>query len=344
MTVKLIGDNKKDDWERYVNENPYSIAWHSYEWSKVLKKRYEIDFYPLAAIDGSKIVGVLPLYKVKTFFGKMNLISVPFTVAGGILSDSESISMALLKKAIDIYEEQQCNSITLKQYKIRINGDLKTDENYYNRELELSDNIDLLWSRISSFNQQKIKESQKKATDLDHPSKDIDSFYKLLFKHSHKKGLPCPCVDKKCIKELIDYNIYSIALLREGNLVVAGTLIKKFNNAISFPFTCINDQSEQNLLYAYNLYWRLLIKHSAEGIKIFHSGRIPKNNKTEPYRLGWGGKIYNYYYQYYPNKNEVKTENEIKRGRKRDILSSIWRNIPPGISKFMGPYVIRYLP
>jgi hypothetical protein len=342
MIIKLISDNKKDDWERYIIENPYSIAWHSYEWSKVLKKKYGIDFYPLAAIDGSKIVGVLPLYKVQTFLGKKNLISIPYTVAGGILANSESISMALLKRAIDIYEEQQCNSITLKQYKIRIMGDLKTDENYYNRELELSDNIDLLWSSISSFNQQKIKESQKKITDLYHPSQDLDSFYKLLFKHSHNKGLPC--VDKKWIKELIDFNMYSIALLREDNLIVAGTLIKKFKNTISFPFTCINDQSEQNLLFAYNLYWRLLIKFSAEGIKIFHSGRIPKNNKTELYRLGWGGKIYNYYYQYYPIKDEIKTESEKKRGRKRDILSSIWKNIPPEISKFMGPYIIRHLP
>jgi hypothetical protein len=93
--------------------------------------------------------------------------------------------------------------------------------------------------------------------------------------------------------------MYEVALLKHDGEVVAGTMVKKFRHTVSFPFSCLRDQTERTSLFAYSLYWQLITRLAGEGITIFHSGRIPKTDTAASYRLGWGGTKYNYYYQYY---------------------------------------------
>jgi hypothetical protein len=80
-----------------------------------------------------------------------------------------------------------------------------------------------------------------------------------------------------------------------------------------------------------------------KGFDIFHSGRIPKNDATDEYRLGWGGVKHPYFYQYYPNRN-IRTEYETKRGRKREILEKCWRHLPTSVAGAVGPLVVSQFP
>ncbi len=341
MEIKIIKESMKEQWEEYINKNPYSIAWQSYEWSNVLRRHYKFDFYPVAAFEGSEIAGIFPLYHMKTLFSKDLLTSVPYAVAGGIVSDDKDVRKLLLDKAIEISREHNSCRITLKQYKVRIDGDLRTDENYYNRELGLSENIAEAWDKISEINRGKIDEGEKSNPVLRYPSEDIDEFYKLLLNHSHNNGMPC--VAKTWIEDLIHFKMYSIAFIKVSGNIVAATMVKKFKDTVSFPFTCINTTDSRNRMFAYSLYWGLIRKFASEGTRIFHSGRIPETDLTDDYRLGWGGTKYRYYYQYYPD-NMAKTEYAVKRGRKREIFESCWKLMPRSIVKMVGPHIVRQFP
>src|SRR3989339_1377588 len=114
MNVEIINDNKKNEWEEYLLNNPFSVAWQSYDWSAVLNRHYNVTFYPLVSYEGSKIKGILPLYYFKNFFSKGKLISVPFAVAGGVLADDDYSGNLLLMKAIDISRGYNLSSIIFK--------------------------------------------------------------------------------------------------------------------------------------------------------------------------------------------------------------------------------------
>lgn len=341
MEVVLVNEQRKAEWESFVAENPNAIAWQSYEWKDVLKKHFQFEYHPIAVCDSAKILGVLPLYRMKTMLAKDSLISVPFAVAGGIVSDSEEARDLLIGKAIALSRKYNSCGITLKQYKIMMRGDFQTDDNYYNRELDISRNPDGIIGDFSDRNKQMIALTAKQSLSLEHPSSDLSGFFRLLLRHLHAKGVPC--VSKRWIEDLIRSKMYSIALLRSNGQIRAGTMVKEFKKTVSFPFTSLRVGAEQDSRMGYKLYWELIQKFHLKGFEIFHSGRIPNDDMTDDYRLGWGGIKHRYYYQYYPNRAE-KTEYATKRGGKRKILERCWKLLPAYVAESIGPMVVKRFP
>ena len=341
MEIKQITRDQANQWEAYVEQNP-TIAWQSYYWYDVLKRHYPVDFYPLAAMDNNRICGILPLYGVKSFRGGLKLISVPYAVGGGIVADGPDAEKALLDAAIDLYQRLKADRIVFKQYKHKLEADLITDDNFYNRELDLTVGADKLWSGLAEKNKHYIENNRKESIELDYPSSTVKQFHRLLLLHHRNSGIPC--VSIKWIEDLIAFKLYAIALLKLDGRIVAATLVKEHKQTVSFPFTCLPDDSDRSLSFGYQLYWQLIRKFSQEGKAIFHSGRIPKTDETYAYRLGWGGRQQGYYYQYYPNMGGGKTEFKKKASRKRQLVSMLWKRLPLSIANLVGPTIVRQFP
>ncbi len=341
MKIEIIDENKKDAWEEYIDKQPKAIAWQSYKWFDVLKKHYQVDFYPIAAFEDNEIKGILPLYNLKTSSKKNLLISVPYAVAGGIVSDNSEAEKLILDKAIEFANKFNQNRIVFKQYKHKVEGALTTDENYCNKELSLSKDIDSVWNSISEFNRGKIESVKNLTYEIEHPSKNIDEFYNFLFKHHQRKGIPC--TGKSWIRDLVDSGMYSISVLKYKKKVAAATMIKEFKDTISLPFSCTSDPKSEVFDLIYVLYWELIKKYALEGINIFHSGRLPKSGEADQFRQGWGGTTYNYYYQYFPQTNQ-KTEFNVKRSSKRRLFEKVWKITPSSITKIIGPQIVKRFP
>lgn len=341
MDVVLVEPKNKKDWDEFVQESTGVIAWHAYHWADLLAKHYGTQFYPLAVYDGPKIIGILPLYRIRTLRSGDALISIPHFVAGGVVAEKPEVQRALLDRAIEISKQLKLPKITFKQYKLKLNGPLNTDENYYNRELELSSDLDQMWHEISETNRTKVEEASKYDLKMEYPSTDVSTFFRFLLHDQHAAGVPC--VSKSWVESLFSTGAYEIALLRHKDELVAATMAKKFRDTVSFPFSCLRDQSEETNLFAYGLYWQLMTRLAKEGVRICHSGRIPKTDAAFGYRLGWGGKKHSYYYQYY-GIGEGKTEFAIKRGTKRQLVESVWKRIPVGVAQVLGPAIVREFP
>jgi hypothetical protein len=229
----------------------------------------------------------------------------------------------------------------LKQYKHRMAGDLHTDDHYYNRELRLSHDVQHVWDGLQQKNRNAILGTEKYPLVLEHPSNDIDGYYRILLEHLHVRGIPC--VSRSWIRDLIGFRMYSIALLKREGRIVAGTLVKEYKKTVSFPFSCLPETEKGKVEYLYRLYWNIIQTYCGKGYEIFHSGRIPNNDATDEYRLGWGGTKYGYYYQYVPNR-AVKTEYATKRGRKREIIEKCWRMLPTSVAEVLGPHIVGQFP
>ncbi len=333
--------DERQIWDNFVMQEPNAIAWHLFEWSDLVEKHFGTRFFPIAAEDNSGVAGILRLYFTKPLIGKARMISVPHAVAGGILSDSNPAVRALLQKAVELSDDLGAVGITLKQYKIRIEADLSLDDNYYNKELSLEGGPENVWNRISENNREMVLKIESHNLRFEHPAEELGDFYRSLLKHHRRKGIPC--VSKAWISDLIDLGMYSTAVVKRDGRIVAGTMVKTFKDTVSLPFTFVLGEDLSDHLPAYQLYWDLIKKYSSDGFRIYHSGRIPASDEVDRYRLGWGGKLYNYYYQYYPRRNQV-TEFSRKRSWKRELFSSLWRIMPSRISSILGPTIIKQFP
>jgi len=341
MRVEILDDTRKAHWDHFVDTNPNVIAWHSYYYSYVLKKMYDLPFYPIAAYEGGSLCGILPLYLSDTFRRGRILMSVPYFVAGGIAATNEEAEQLLLKKSIELAKETNAAHIALRQYKRKIPGELMTDDGYYNRELALTPDLDEIWKGISDINKGKIEDAKKHETVLEYPSQDLDMYCGFLLRDQH--GLGLPCVGKRWVELLLGTGTYHIALLRLKGTVVAGTLTKRFKDTISFPLTCIRQHDEKNELFAYDLYWKLIARVAEEGVHICHSGRIPRGDAAPPYRLGWGGTRHNYYYQS-PGVGNSEAQQSNTRGTKRSVFELVWSKTPIGLAQAVSPAIVKQFP
>lgn len=347
MNVTLVEESHKTDWDRFVENSPGVIAWHSHQYSELLARHHRTKFLPLAVYDGARIVGILPLYHTRTLRSGDALISVPFFVAGGIVADEPAVRTILLARALDLAKELKIGRLVLKQYKVKIDGPLSTDDGYYNRELDISRNLDEVWQSLAPINREKIEESSKLDLALEYPSDNVALFFEFLFRDQHAAGVPC--VSKAWVRSLFDTGSYKIALLRYRGEVVAATMAKKFKDTISFPFSCVCDHGEHATRCAYDLYWKLITKSAQEGLRIVHSGRIPVNDDVPAYRLGWGGTKYSYYYQCGSlsagaAERTPKTEVAPRRGARRRLVESVWKQVPVPIARVLGPAVVSQFP
>ncbi|MCJ7650920.1 MAG: hypothetical protein MUP85_20095, partial [Candidatus Lokiarchaeota archaeon] len=219
MRIEIANESIKDQWESFINENPKAIAWQSFKWFDILKKHYNIKFYPLVAFNNNDIAGILPLYYLKIPFANSILTSVPFAVAGGIVSSYEESEKLLLEKAIELSNSHENCKIIFKQYKHKVEGPLSTDENFCNKELTLSTNLENVWNEISELNRENIKLGEKNVYVIEHPSNNINEFHNFLFYHHQRKGIPC--TGKSWIRDLVNSGMYSIALMKFDGKIVA---------------------------------------------------------------------------------------------------------------------------
>jgi hypothetical protein len=341
ISTAIIDENRRAEWDAYIDKNDLSIAWQRYEWHDILKRHYPHDFLPMAAFLDKQICGIFPLYRLHDKGTGNSFISIPFAVAGGIVSDSPDIEKALLEYAVSLAHERNIGSIILKQYKHKVAGDLRTDDTFFNRELSLVDGLKNVWNNLDPLNRAMISKAENDGFSLEYPSTAIDQFYKILLAHHHRLGIPC--VSKKWIEDLITSTMYSLALVRVNGKAVAGTMVKTFKKTVSFPFTSLRESNELSLRAVYWLYWELITHFSNKGFEIIHSGRIPHDESVPKFRLGWGGEKHTYYYQYFPNRPGA-TESSIKRGFKRRLASGLWRLLPRPVAAALGPRIVRKFP
>lgn len=342
MQAVIATEEQREAWSAYIARNDFAIAWQVMEWHDLVRRHYPVEFFPLVVQREGQIGGILPLYRVRTGRKGDRLMSVPYAVAGGIVADGPGEERALLAKAVELHESLGTSGITLKQYKHQVQGELRTDDSYYNSELDISGGEKAVWGRISAGNREQIERTAGAKLRVESGLGVVDEFYELLLDHHHRRGIPC--VSKGWVRDLAETGMYDAALIRDGERCLAGTMMKSFKKTVSFPFTCTRGVSEEDIRTVYRLYWTLIARYSAEGYEIFHSGRIPKNGQTDGYRLGWGGAPYGYFYQYYPAGATGPMEFASRRNRKRKVFEAAWRIAPRALTRALGPYFVRQFP
>ena len=92
MTSITVSIHNQDsgEWDEYMHRCETATFYHQWRWRDVVSRTYKHKPYYLLAEKGSEIVGILPLFLMKSRFLGTFLLSVPFGDYGGICADNES--------------------------------------------------------------------------------------------------------------------------------------------------------------------------------------------------------------------------------------------------------------
>lgn len=92
-------------WNAYVLAHPKATFFHRAEWKQAIEDVYGHECRYLYAEEDGRIVGVLPLVRIKSLLFGHSLTSVAFCVYGGPVFDDDQVRRALNQRAIALADE-----------------------------------------------------------------------------------------------------------------------------------------------------------------------------------------------------------------------------------------------
>ncbi len=118
-----VGDDASAaKWDRFVREHAGGSLFHLTAWLNAVEQTFGHIARHFVALRSNDIVGVLPLFEIKSLFGGRMLVSVPYAVAGGIVADDREAIDALWNHVRALGEEIDANFIDLRSEKAQVEG------------------------------------------------------------------------------------------------------------------------------------------------------------------------------------------------------------------------------
>jgi len=341
MTIRYFKESDRKKWDEYVYEHPDAYHAHLIGWKDVIEKTYKKKSYYLIAEENNTIVGILPLFYIKSVLFGNDLVSMPYLSYGGVLADSISVELKLIKEAKDILTSVNAHSIELRHPSIlnekttkKLNFSINTTK--VSMRLALTDKSEALFKSFKPKLRSQIRRPQKEGMEFQLGRAElIDDFYKVFT--INMRDLGSPVHSKKLFVNIYKYlgESIKVGVIRYKNTPVATGIITILKNMIEIPWASSlreYNKFSPNML----LYWSFLEYSSNNGYKSFDFGRSTPGEGTYKFKEQWGAKPKQLYWKRYSiEKNSLNTE----MTGKRDKVVKIWSHIPISISNFIGPLI-----
>jgi serine/alanine adding enzyme len=337
---------KNDDglvWDAYVASSEVSTNYHRYGWRQVVEKSFSHDTYYLVSGDScSEIRGVLPLVHMKSaLFGNF-MVSLPFFNYGGILSNDEKTSLALLQEAENLCREIGATHIELR-HRAKINGELVSKEHKVAMILDLEKDGESQWKAFDAKVRNQVRKAEKNGLRVVIGHFDLlDGFYEVFCRNMRDLGTPV--YGKSFFKNVLETfpdstRIISIVL---KDRTIASGLLTWYRDTLEVPWaSSIRDFLElcpNNLLY-----WEAIKFAIDTGSRKFDFGRSTPDEGTYRFKKQWGANPIPLYWQYLLEKGKPMPELNVKNPKFGKAIR-IWQKLPVSFTKILGPHIVRNIP
>ncbi|HMR68480.1 MAG TPA: hypothetical protein PKE64_31100, partial [Anaerolineae bacterium] len=109
LTVTELTEKEWLDWDAYVTAAPFGLPQHLSGWRQILHQTNGYETRYLLAREGTRIVGVMPLFIVRSLLvGHMAT-----TMPGGLCADSAEVAAALITQGQALARQAKVKGLTL---------------------------------------------------------------------------------------------------------------------------------------------------------------------------------------------------------------------------------------
>lgn len=324
-------------WDEYVYKHSGSSFYHLYGWGNAVEDVFGFRRFYIAAEEGGRIRGILPLALVDTFFGK-RLVSVPIGTYAGPLGDDGFVEGLLIDRAVKLADDLGCAYLELRSMK-------KID-----RDLAVKDLYTTFIKRLPEDPGECLQSMPRKARAAARKAIDAGLLYDTglgYLKESYdiyavsQRNVGSPVVTKKWFTALTETfkDSINILVVKYKGRCIASVLTFFFKDAV-MPFYggCI----PEFFRLAPNNYMYLKLQEYGvrAGFNYFDFGRSRKSAGSYDFKLNQGFKPKPIYYEYHLN-SARKVPRMDPSNRSFGIFRGIWRRLPVCLTRFAGPSLFR---
>jgi len=343
MTYTVTTDLDQAGWDAFVESSPRATPYHQFAWKKVIEESFGHPTHYLAALDGTgKVAGVLPLVHMKSrLFGNF-LVSVPFVNYGGLLCEAEGAGRALLEAAELLRLSCGAAHVELRHLDFSV-AELPAREHKVTMVLPLSGDAQAQWTGFNAKLRNQVRKAEKNGLSCTIGREELlDEYYAVFARNMRDLGTPV--YGKELFRNVLaalPETTRILAVSYQGKVICAG-IVSWYRQTMEMPWaSSIADYKHlcpNNLLY-----WEAIQFAISKGCTGFDFGRSTPNEGTFNFKKQWGALPVQLYWQYLLPRGEALPELNPKNP-KFEAAIRIWKRLPLGLTRLLGPGIVRNIP
>lgn len=333
-------DGLEEEWDDFASRQPGHTHFHRLRWRALITQVFGHECIYLAARDADdRLVGVLPLVRVRSFVFGHYLVSMPFLNYGGPLGTEAGVR-ALVDAAISISQRENVKLLELRS-RLPLPVSLQASHRKITVLRDLPSAAGDLFEQFDSKLRNQIRRPQKEGVTVRFGPDQVVPFFRVFAQHMRDLGTPAQPLAffREIARQFPDDCWFACAYL--GGKPVAG--------GCGFCFSDEFEMTWASSLRSYNrqapnmlLYWSCMERAIGEGVRVFNFGRCTTGTGSHRFKMQWGGRetpLWWYGFATSPGTTTPSpTDRRLRWGPR------LWRRLPESIATTLGPSIVRYIP
>lgn len=326
---------------QYLKNNDLITFYHTIGWKNVIERTFGHKPYYLIARDGKKVLGILPIFHIKSYLTANAFVSIPLGSYGGVVADSPVVEEALIEEAKKIAFRKKVDFIELRYMHNNSLFSLTTKLSKVSMILDLSDNPGIMWKKIGPKCRNQVRKAKKSGLTTRFGKEYLSPFYRVFAENMRDLGIPVfpKSLFENMLCEFPDNVNFLIVCYRDKP--IGGACMVFFKEVVEVP-NASSLRKYFSLCPNMLLYWEAIRISCEMGYKKFDFGRSTKDSPTYKFKRQWGAKPVQLYYKYILISSQkipdITTEN-----RRFKLAGNFWKRLPLWVTNSIGPYITRHI-
>ncbi|OGO12123.1 MAG: hypothetical protein A2Y53_02040 [Chloroflexi bacterium RBG_16_47_49] len=345
IEINTLSEVGATAWDSFVGNTEGSLPTQISAWKDILHQSYGLSLHFLAAQQDGHLLGVLPLYRVKSPFTGDSLQSM----SGGVCATTHLAAQALISAADSLARELDVDYLLLRDSRQAWdNCCLEILEAHRGVRLHLPAESETAWNNLHKDLRYHIRSGTRRGNlEITVGQSYVDEFYEVLLRGNHDKGTPL--FSKKFLQNVTRSftNGYNIAIsFFEGeptagyfNLIHCNCIVGMWGATL---------RNHISLMPTHRLYWSLFEQAISQGVTMVDMGRTAYPSSQYEFKAKWGDEIYPIYqlFTIYHGKTPptLNINKAINDHGGVSTFRRVWSRLPLFMARTLGPIVRRQVP
>jgi len=340
LAIRTMTEADAARWDAFVDGRDEATFFHRAGWRGAIERGFGHSTHYLLAEEAQAVVGILPLVHLKSRLFANALVSTAFCVGGGPLGRDGAVVAALddaaaaLADRLDVdFLEYRCSPPARPGWSMR--SDL-----YFNFSRPLDPDPEKNLLAIPRKQRAEVRKAIKLGLTCSIDD-TVDRFYDLYAESVRNLGTPV--FGKRyfrALKEVFGEACEILVVAREGTPVAA--LMSFYFRDRVLPYYAGGGGAARGTSAHEFMYWDVMRRACTRGISCFDFGRSKIGTGSFAFKRNWGftpeALTYGYRLRRLAAVPEINPLNPKYR-----MFVALWKRLPLGVSKLVGPWIARSL-
>lgn len=338
-------ETERARWDRYVESSPGGSLYHLTRWQRVIEDVFGHETFYWQANDAEgRLLGVLPLVRLKSLLFGDYQVSMPYFNYGGAIGVAPEVEEALMRRAAEAARGLGCRHLEFRDEHVR-SGGWPVREDKVVMERELPSDPEVLWKDLGGKLRAQVRRPYKEdgETEIRIGGSDLlDPFYSVFARNMRDLGTPV--YPRRFFAAILESfpELSRIVVVRHQRQAVAAAFLVEHKQRMEIPWASSLrefNRSGVNML----LYWEVLKLAIERGNRVFDFGRSTVGGGTYRFKQQWGAKPRPLHWHYW-----LRDGGEPPRlnpdNPKYRLAIRAWQRLPLPVTTWLGPKIVRNLP